>query len=280
MCLIECENKTLAHHQKRSKAVITIAKCFSLALYGITGILITMNKTHTLKYGKAAKNIFCLLAILVYGLVLYRSIDTPNGHNLNAYNMIAMIMWIVTIVLLLVNYIFDTDSLLLFSIPILISTMSADLIFSSPEQMYRSITASTTAHILLALFSISMLAITGLQAAVLSLQNYMLKKNPLHPIHHLLHPMEHNEKVWVFFVYISFAILTATLCEAFIYLNNTHAISVKLLFSVTAWLVLFVILWKHYNTGYKGVRSEMWSILALALLAWAYFGSKIFLGYQ
>lgn len=260
--------------------MIIIAKCSSLALYGITGALIAMNKSHFLKSRRTIKNLFCLFAILVYGFVLYKSIDTPNGHNLNAYNMLAMIMWIVTIVLLLVDCIFDTDNLLLISIPITISTMTADLIFSSTNQMYQSITASTTAHILLALFSISMLAITGLQAAVLSLQNYMLKKNPLHSIHSLLHPMEHNERVWIFFVYISFIILTATLCEAFIYLNNTHAISMKLIFSVIAWLVLFVILWKHYNTGYKGVRSEIWSMLALALLAWAYFGSKIILGYQ
>lgn len=257
--------------------MLTIAKCSSLALYSITGALIAMDKFNADRLKPLAKNISCLLAILAYGLVLYKSIDTPSGHDLNSYNMIAMVMWLVTIVLLAVNYFLDTDNLLLISIPIMILTMAAELIVSGPEQLYPSITPSTTTHIFLALFSISILTVTGLQAAVLSLQNYLLKKNPLHKINSMLLPLDYNEKIWILFVYISFAILTTTILGAFIYLQSIDVIGMKLVFSIIAWLVLLVILWKHYRTGYKGVRSEIWSIMALALLSWAYFGSKIIL---
>ncbi|MBT4963683.1 MAG: cytochrome c biogenesis protein CcsA [Francisellaceae bacterium] len=260
--------------------MILAAEYLGLLSYSAAYALVVAKKFNFIKVNESIKFTSCLIAVFTYGILLYQWIDTPLGHNINLFNIVSMIMWIMTIVLLLAATIHPVDNLLLLIIPATLFTMIFNILSPTASEMRTVIDGPETMHIFLALISISMLTVTGLQSGLLAIQNYLLKTNPLHKLHSFLPPLERNEKIWVLFLYISFIILTITLLEAIIYLDNFEAVSVKLLFSVISWLVLFVILWKHYNTGYKGMRSEMWSILAFILLTWAYFGSKIFLGYN
>ena len=249
-----------------------------IGVYALACLVIIGEKSKYFRTSHIAKSSIFTVAVCLYGLILYKNIDTPVGHDLNALNMVSMITWIISIVLLLASRIHPVDNLLLIVFPATIITMLLNKYSPLSDDIYKTITPSTTIHIFMALFSISILTITGLQAAIISIQNYLVKKNPLSKLLNYLPPLDRNQRIWVLFAYISFISLSLTLFNAFVYLENVQYVSNKLLFSAISWLVLFIILWKHYNTGYKSMRSGAWSILAFALLIWAYFGSKVFLG--
>ena len=76
-----------------------------------------------------------------------------------------------------------------------------------------------------------------------------------------------------------FAVLTLALFSGFIFIDNLFAQHLvhKTVLSCLAWFVFAVLLFDRWRFGWRGRTATAWALSGFALLALAYFGSKIVL---
>ncbi|MDV5171536.1 inner membrane protein YpjD [Photobacterium rosenbergii] len=131
-------------------------------------------------------------------------------------------------------------------------------------------------HISLALFSYSTLMIATLYAIQLAWLDHKLKNKKSLLINPNIPPLMMVERQLFKIILVGNSLLTVTLITGFIFIQDmlaqgkTH----KAVFSLMAWCVYSVLLWGHYQKGWRGRRVVWFSMIGAFLLTLAYFGSR------
>ncbi len=96
-------------------------------------------------------------------------------------------------------------------------------------------------------------------------------------------PLMTLERLMFAFVWVSFALLSATLLAGWFFgedlygAGNAWSWNHKTIFSVLAWLVLAVLLWGRQQWGWRGKRAARWVYGGAIMLLLAYVGSRFVL---
>lgn len=131
-------------------------------------------------------------------------------------------------------------------------------------------------HIALALFSYSTLMIATLYALQLAWINQKLKGKKSFVINPNFPPLMAVERQLFNTLLIGEILLTLTLLSGLFFIHDMIAQGKahKAVFSALAWAVYGVLLWGHYQKGWRGRRVIWVSLLGAFLLTLAYFGSR------
>ena len=254
--------------------MITASGVMGIAAYLGTAANIIINKSQILR-GTLA---IYILAILSHGWLLYRSIDTPIGHNLNVANLLSMSFWVAAIVLLIGLSRVSIQSLTAIFCTLCALTISF-VITSTNNNVIVQLPVGHTLHVLLAVASISISALTGLQAAIIALQTFLIKNKPMHRILNLLPSLEDNERLWHFFLKSTYITISVMLIST--KLTIAPKLSMwsdnKAIFALGSWLAFTWLVFMNKGYWYTSSTSKIWSIIAALTLVFSYLGSKIFL---
>lgn len=131
------------------------------------------------------------------------------------------------------------------------------------------------AHIIIALIAYCILIIATLYAFQVSYISHKLKSKNLAAVNHLPPLMQVQHQLFLILAVGTFALFISQI-TAFLFLDdlfskeNAH----KTVFSIAALLVYCLVLWGHYNKGWRGKKVLTLTIIASFLLTLAYFGSR------
>jgi ABC-type uncharacterized transport system permease subunit len=130
-------------------------------------------------------------------------------------------------------------------------------------------------HAWFALLAYATLAIAALLALTLWLQERALRRREFHVWLRALPPLVELETLLFRTIAVGFVLLSATLLTGVLFVENLLAQHLvhKTVLSVLSWLVFGGLLLGRWRHGWRGVTAVKWTLIAMALLLLAFFGS-------
>ena len=134
-------------------------------------------------------------------------------------------------------------------------------------------------HAWCALLAYATLAVAALLAVMLWLQERALRRRDYHRWLRALPPLTELEALLFRTIAVGFVLLSGALLTGFLFVEDMLAqhLAHKTVFSVLSWLAFGVLLIGHWRRGWRGATAVRWTLVAMALLVVAFFGSKFVL---
>lgn len=134
-------------------------------------------------------------------------------------------------------------------------------------------------HAAFALLAYATLAIAALLALMSWAQERALRRREFHRWLRALPPLTELESLLFRTIAVGFVLLTATLLTGVLFVENLLAQHLvhKTVLSVLSWLTFGGLLFGRWRYGWRGAMAVRWTLVAMALLVLAFFGSKFVL---
>ena len=131
-------------------------------------------------------------------------------------------------------------------------------------------------HVWLALLAYATLAIAALLAVMLWFQERALRQRLIPGWLHALPPLTQLENLLFRSLGAGFALLTVALVTGVLFVQDllSQHLWHKTILSVASWIVFAWLLFGRWRYGWRGPRAVKLTLVAMALLALAFFGSK------
>ncbi|MBM4201226.1 MAG: phosphohydrolase, partial [Gammaproteobacteria bacterium] len=135
------------------------------------------------------------------------------------------------------------------------------------------------AHIIVSILAYSFLNIAAIQAVLLALQDWSLRRHHLGRLNRALPPLQTMEAMLFQLIGAGLLLLTLSLLSGFLFLDDLFAqhLAHKTVLSIAAWIVFAVLMWGRVIHGWRGRTAIRWTLGGFLSLMLGYFGSKMVL---
>jgi ABC-type uncharacterized transport system permease subunit len=133
-------------------------------------------------------------------------------------------------------------------------------------------------HIILSTIALSVILIAGLQAVLLTLQDYLLRHSRQNSLH-FLPPMETLENYLFKTIWIEFILLITVFISSLFFFGNIFMPSLreKSILTLAALGIIAMLLWGRLQWGWRGRKAIHWTFLGMILLLIIYCGTGLLL---
>ena len=216
-------------------------------------------------------------AVIFHALALHTIIFTAPGIDIGFFSALTFTAWLMATLLVIASFSLPIGCLGLLVYPFAFVTLILRGLSDQHHLLTDLLATGLEAHILFSLLAYSLLSIAVAQAILLAIQDkYLHNKHPSGFLHSL--PSLETMEIMLFrIITLGVIALSVSLLSGFLYLEDMFAQHLvhKTILSLIAWAVFVVLLWGHYQFGWRGKIAIKWSIRGYTLLMIAYFGSKI-----
>lgn len=134
-------------------------------------------------------------------------------------------------------------------------------------------------HVVIALLGYSVLAIAAVLAILLAVQERALRARRPGRLILALPPLIQTETLLFRLIRVGFVLLSMTLLSGLLFISNIraqHLVHTTVL-TVLAWLIFGALLWGRWRYGWRGRSAVNLTLIGMAVLLLAFFGSKFVL---
>ncbi len=219
-----------------------------------------------------------LVAVILHAAALYPELVTGQGFNLGFFNAASLIALLTMALLLLVSIWQPVESLGIPVFPVAAATLGLSALFPVKHPITDT-SWQLDMHILFSVLAYSLFVLAAVQAVLLAIQDRHLRNRQPVGFVRALPPLQVMEKVLFQLLGAGFALLTIALLTGFFFLEDIFAQHLvhKTILSIAGWIIFGVLLWGRWRFGWRGRKAIRWTLIGFALLALAYFGSKLVL---
>ncbi len=217
-------------------------------------------------------------AVILQGWLLHILIDLPWGQNLSPVNMLALIFWLMALLITLLSLRRPLTHLAMIIFPCAAVTTLLIPIFPSVDVVNTAANPKQLIHILLTLLTLSVLCIAGLQAIVLAVQEYKLRRKQSVAWILQLPPVETMENLLFSIILFGFILLSAVIITSgYFFFNNdlTPELIQKTIMVIIAWIIFAVLLLGRRVLGWRGRKAIYSTLTGVLLLIIIYFSSVL-----
>ncbi len=217
-------------------------------------------------------------ALAAHAVVLWSTTVMTDGLNFSVFNASSLVAWCIALaVLMLLLNLRPVESLAVTVLPLVAVAVGVEFAFPSTRDVISNVSTGMRLHIAFALVAYSLFAIATLQALFLAFADRKLRRH--RPVLHFLPPLPAMEAVMFQLTLLAFVLLTVSLVLGAIYTADIRAqhLAHKIVFSVLAWLVFAMLVAGRWHFGWRGRHAVRYVTAGFALLALAFFGTKIVL---
>ncbi len=228
---------------------------------------------------RVAGIVLAALAVAAHAGFAWLKLGTALGWDVNFINILSLAGLMVALVLLLTGI--GARSL---EAGVLVFPGVAILVFvqwlSNPAPVYVGhMPPMLQFHVLAALLAFSLLTLAAVNAILLWVQDYLLRTpRPISQLE-LLPPLIVLEQLMFRLILAGWLLLTLTLAAGltFVYDLLSQHLMHKTVLSLISWLLFGLLLGARWWLGWRGRRAVNWTLVAMAFLVLAYFGSRVVL---
>lgn len=217
--------------------------------------------------------ILASIAVLLHaGILLSMHRGALDLHFFAALSLVACVVAGLT---LLVNLSRPVAALGVIVFPLAALFLAIDA-FVAPPTVPMQMDWPIKLHVTLALVAFSMLSIAAILAMFLAAQERALRTRRFGNWLRALPPLTQTEVLMFQLIASGFAVLTLALLSGALFIENIraqHLIHTTVL-SVLAWLVFGTLLYGRWRHGWRGKRAVRLTLLGMAVLLLAFFGTK------
>ena len=251
----------------------------AIVLYLFTvGYLVVSARRATPAAGRPRGPLFAWGAALVaHALAVSQLVWTEAGLNLCLGNALSASLWLVAVLLWLAALRHPLAILGVIVLPLTALALVVALTCGGTGRV--ATTPYVEIHIMLAALGWAFLALSTVQAAVMTAQHRALHEHHLRGIVRYLPPLFSME-MWLFrMIFVGWIFLSLSLASGLVFLEDLFAQHLvhKTVLSILAWIMFSVLLFGRWRFGWRGSRALAWTTGGFVSLVLAYFGSKLVL---
>ena len=225
------------------------------------------------------------VAMTLLGVILHGWAETqhwlipasPRISLLNVWSLCALVAVATTLATLpLRNNVFDAG---LVTLPLAVIILLAEATVDAPALELASGSLDITVHIISSVIAFGVLSIAGVYAVFVTLIDHLLRQHSYNKFVQTLPALDTLEELLFHLITVGFVILTVALGTGMVFVNDLFGqhLAHKTLLSIFAWLVFALLLWGRWKKGWRGRVAVHMTLVGIALLLLAYFGSKLIL---
>jgi ABC-type uncharacterized transport system permease subunit len=196
--------------------------------------------------------------------------------DLHFFAALSLVAFVVSTLTLLVNLSRPVAALGVIVFPLTALLIAADSFLAPPTLPQPPMDWQIKLHVTVALIAFSVLSIAAALAILLAAQERALRHRQFSPWLRALPPLTLTETLLFRLIGAGFALLSLTLLTGALFIQNIsaqHLIHTTVL-SVLAWMVFGVLLYGRWRHGWRGQRAVKLTLIGMAVLLLAFFGSK------
>jgi ABC-type uncharacterized transport system permease subunit len=223
--------------------------------------------------------ILAAVGVALHALSLWSVAHGPDGLDANFFHMLSlaalMIMGTVGITAAATR---STEACLI-ALPGAALCVALQWLVPIEPLILGELSSTARLHIVSSLLAYSLLSIAAINALMLAAQDYALRHPRL--VHRLafLPPLAVIETIMFRLIGAGWLLLTLSLASGLVFVDNLFAQHLvhKSALSILSWLLFGLLLLGRWRMGWRGRRAVRWTLIAMTVLALAYFGSKLVL---
>ncbi len=231
------------------------------------------------RQGKLIALVTGLAASFSHIASLHYTVITPEGLNLTFFHVLSLTSWLAAILVVLSALKQPLENLGIAVFPFAAIALLAQSVTGTNGATVEIVGMGLKAHILISIFSYSLLTIAALQALLLAIQTRYLRNRHPGGFIRALPPLETMESLLFRLIALGYILLSLSLLSGVTYIEDIFAQHLvhKTVLSFAAWVVFAILLWGRWRFGWRGRVAVRWTLSGFAVLMLAYFGSKLVL---
>jgi ABC-type uncharacterized transport system permease subunit len=195
--------------------------------------------------------------------------------DLHFFAALSLVAFVVSALTLLVNASRPVAALGVIVFPLTAALVAVDS-FLAPPTLPQSMDWQIKLHVTVALIAFGVLSIAAVLAILLAIQERALRHRQFGRWLRALPPLTLTETLLFRLISAGFVLLSLTLLTGVLFVDNLfgqHLVH-KTVLSLVAWLVFGVLLYGRWRHGWRGSRAVNLTLIGMAVLVLAFFGSK------
>lgn len=191
---------------------------------------------------------------------------------------LSLISWIAVVILLITNINKATENLGIFIFPL--AALTTLLPFTGTT--LQPLPLALGSHILISITAYSIMGLAAAQATLYAIQERRFQKRQLSIVFKNLPPLQIMEKTLIQLVIIGFIFLSFALLSGVFFMEDIFAQHLvhKTFFAILAWLTYGLLIFGHFQFGWRGQKAAYYTIWAYFLLILSYIGTEIVLNFM
>lgn len=251
----------------------------ALIFYLSAGLGLALGYFHDSRRLLVASTLAAIAAVLLHGYILWVTMNTPAGWDVNFLHTVSLTTWLISAVLLATAVWAETIEAGIIIFPGTALFLALHWIFGAEPLFLGEMSVMLETHVFTSLLAYSILSVAAIHALMLAVQEYALRHpRPIRQLE-LLPPLTVIETVMFRLITGGWFVLTASLATGLIYLEDLFAqhLAHKTILSILSWVLFGLLLAGRWWYGWRGRRAIHWTLGAMIVLVLAYFGSKLVL---
>jgi len=227
------------------------------------------------------RNVFVLslVALVLHAVIVWSTIIRDGGFNLGFYKESALIFLVINVACITSLARRPLQNLLVVLFPlsamaVLVSTFAPDT-----SAVVGDLSGGIMLHISSSILAYAVLTLAVFQSALLAVQDHQLKHRHTRGIIQILPPLQLMESMLFELLWIGVSLLTISIASGFVFIDDIFAQHLihKTVLTIIAWVLFSVLLWGHYQLGWRSQTAVRLTLAGFVLLMLAFFGSKLVL---
>jgi ABC-type uncharacterized transport system permease subunit len=219
-----------------------------------------------------------LAAVIVHGLILYRSMVGDGDIAVNLGTGISVAGWVSVVIYLLVSSRYSLISTGLVIIPIAVTAVLAGALLPGQPISLNTLPSEVIWHVVLAVPAYGFLCLAFAQACLLIVLDKQLRNPSSRKLLTTLPAIQTMEYSLFMFTLLGFAFMTINLlmgmATSMINQGSLLAFNHHIILSLIAWIAFGCLLIGRRYAGWRGEIAAKWTIGAFSVLFLAYFGTR------
>lgn len=221
------------------------------------------------------------VALLVHSLVLWQPLLGGKQIILGFGYSISMIVWLMLMLYFAGSFFYRLRGLQLLLYPVAALSMLAALVFPGHYTGYLATNWPFMLHIASSLLAYGLFGLTALLAVLILWLDRHLHQHRFSPMVAFLPPLLSLEKLMFQGMWAGFLLLTVSVVSGTVFSEEVFGVparfSHKTVFGILSWLIYAALLFKRRQSGWRGKKVAVWTIVGFVSLMLAYVGSKFVL---
>jgi len=220
-----------------------------------------------------------LTALLLHAIIAWDSVIRGEGVNLGFYKVSALIFLVINVACISSLARRPLQNLLIVLFPlsalaVLVSTFAPDT-----SAVATDLGGGMLLHVSSSILAYAVLTLAAIQSGLLAIQDHQLKHRHTRGIIQILPPLQLMESMLFELLWIGVTLLSIAILSGFVFIDDIFAQSLvhKTVLTIIAWLLFSLLLWGHYQLGWRSQTAVRLTLAGFILLMLAFFGSKLVL---
>ena len=218
-----------------------------------------------------------LIALLCHAVIAGDSISQNGAVSLGFYKISALLFLVINVACIISMARRPLQNLLVVLFPlsalsVLISTYAPDTALVETD-----LSGGMFLHVSSSILAYAVLTLAAIQSALVAAQDHQLRHRHTQGIVKILPPLQLMETMLFELLWIGVALLTLAIVTGFIFIDDIFAQRLvhKTVLTIFAWVLFSVLLWGHYQLGWRAQTAVRLTLAGFAVLMLAFFGSKL-----